>query len=455
VAGLVVVALLIWQTDEYSAFLYRGGIVLLSVATVSVVAVLAHPASWLGPTLGWVPLRWLGVRSYGIYLWHWPIIVLTTPTGQKGINVSLAVLQVGATIAVAALSWRFVEEPIRRGALGRLWTQARTGGWRRRVVPRRIVPRRVYRQQRRRRVAAWVASVVVLSVLALDVAGLAGVTGIANGGSGSPQPSAKAPAGKFSTHDAAVAPPRTTNAATENSPPRVSTHDAAAPSRPSTGPTPKNSSPRGALATRTSCQAVAYIGDSTSAGMVMPSYLPDPARRLDAQFARVGATSQYIEISPARSIVETLSGQANAEQVARGLVTQGFRGCWVLALGTNDTANIYAGSPVGRMARIEQMMSVVGDRPVLWVNPKSLLDSGPYAEANMKLWDRTLLQACAKYPNMRVFDWASLANDDWFISDGTHYTSEGYEQRARLTAASLVHAFPFPEAGKERSCIVH
>ncbi len=187
----------------------------------------------------------------------------------------------------------------------------------------------------------------------------------------------------------------------------------------------------------------------------MPSYLPDPAQRLDAQLARVGATSQYIEISPARSIVETLSGQANAEEVARRLMTNGFRGCWVLALGTNDTANIYVGSLVGRMARIERMMSVVGNQPMLWVNPKSLLASGPYAEANMKLWGRTLIQACDRYPNMRVFDWASVAKDSWFISDGTHYTSAGYAQRARLTADSLVRAFPASRRKKDSSCVVH
>ena len=80
-----------------------------------------------------------------------------------------------------------------------------------------------------------------------------------------------------------------------------------------------------------------YIGDSTSEGMVMPSYLPDPDLRLNAQLARVGATTQYIEISGARSTVETLSGQANAYDVASQLVANGFRGCWMLALGTNDT----------------------------------------------------------------------------------------------------------------------
>jgi peptidoglycan/LPS O-acetylase OafA/YrhL len=435
VVGLAVIALLIWQTNQYSPFLYRGGIVLLSVATVLVVAALAHPASWLGPALGWAPLRWLGVRSYGIYLWHYPIIVLTTPTLQKGINLSLAILQVGATIAVAALSWRFVEEPIRRGALGRFWAQARSGVWRRKVVrPRSYVPRRIYRRRQRRRqrqrVVTGAVCAATLSVLALDGIGLAGVISTsADSGRLSP-PSEKVPTAKISTQDAAVA-PRTTSPATETS------------------------SQKAASATRTSCDAVAYIGDSTSAGMVMPSYLPNPARRLDAQFARVGATSQHIEISPARSIVETLSGEANADEVARQLLAKGFDGCWVLALGTNDSANIYAGSTVGRMARIEEMMSVVGDQPVLWVNPKSLLDSGPYSEANMELWDRTLVQACARYPNMRVFDWASLAKDGWFISDGTHYTSVGYAKRARLTAASLVHAFP--ASGRERApgCVVH
>jgi len=187
--------------------------------------------------------------------------------------------------------------------------------------------------------------------------------------------------------------------------------------------------------------------------MVMPNYIPNPSQRLGAQFARVGATSQYFEISGARSIVEKLSAhQANGKEVARGLKTKGFRGCWVIALGTNDTANVYSGSQFGLNTRIDTMMSVVGDEPVLWVSVKSLLASSPYSEANMELWNRTLVEACDRYPNMRVFDWASLANDSWFIADGTHYTSEGYEERARLSAAALVHAFP--ASGSSHRCVV-
>ena len=126
--GLLVIALMIWRTNQYSSFIYDGGLVLLSIATVLVVAALAHPASRLGVLLGWAPLRWIGVRSYGIYLWHFPIIVLTSPSGPHGSNLLRDALQVGATFGIAALSWHFVEEPVRHGALGRLWKRLRAPG---------------------------------------------------------------------------------------------------------------------------------------------------------------------------------------------------------------------------------------------------------------------------------------------------------------------------------------
>jgi hypothetical protein len=391
--------------------------------------------------LGWAPLRWLGVRSYGIYLWHWPIIVLTTPTGQKGIDPSLAVLQVGATIAVAALSWRFVEEPIRRGALGQFWSQVRSGEWRREAVPRRSYRRQV------QQVAVGMVSMVALSVLALDVVGLAGALGTGADSNASQSASEKGPVNiKVSIHHTAAAPPAATPA-----PESTSQKKSVSPTTTSVpDSTPKKAAPP---TTSSSCHAVAYIGDSTSEGMVMPSHLPTPSQRLGAQYARVGATSQYFEISGARSIVETLSAsQASGEEVARQLKAKGFQGCWVIALGTNDTANVYVGSQVGLRTRIKRMMSVIGDQPVLWVTVKSLLVSGPYSETNMHSWNRTLVDACARYPNIRVFDWAAAANDSWFISDGTHYTSEGYAQRARLTATALAHAFPDSESST--GCVV-
>jgi hypothetical protein len=88
------------------------------------------------------------------------------------------------------------------------------------------------------------------------------------------------------------------------------------------------------------------------------------------------------------------------------------------------------------------MMSVIGDQPVLWVEVKSLVPSGPYAERNMQLWNQALAQERSRYPNMRSYDWPAVVRDSWFIRDGIHYTSNGYAQRARLIAAALAAAFP-------------
>ncbi|UQZ81481.1 O-acetyltransferase OatA [Paenibacillus konkukensis] len=130
-AALAAIGVMVWKTNEYDSFLYPGGLVLLSLAAAVLVAVLAHPASYLGKLLGSGPFRWLGVRSYGIYLWHYPVIILTQASVQ-GTDVSIvrAALQLAASIALAALSWRLIEEPIRRGALSRLWKRpgGRQGG---------------------------------------------------------------------------------------------------------------------------------------------------------------------------------------------------------------------------------------------------------------------------------------------------------------------------------------
>ncbi len=112
--GLIVICVLIWRTNQYSAFPYRGGMLLLSIATALVIMACVYPGSWLGRILGIRPVRWIGVRSYGIYLWHYPVIVLTTVGLQRRFDLPRATVQVTITIILAALSWRLVEEPIRQ-----------------------------------------------------------------------------------------------------------------------------------------------------------------------------------------------------------------------------------------------------------------------------------------------------------------------------------------------------
>jgi len=171
-----------------------------------------------------------------------------------------------------------------------------------------------------------------------------------------------------------------------------------------------------------------------------------PASQLiSAQYTRVGATTQHLEVSGARSIYENFEGLPNAQEVAEAWKNEGFKGCWVLAMGTNEAANVAAGSTFTYDDRIDSMMRTIGDEPVLWVNVKSLLDSTPYAESNMAEWDKALRKACDRFPHMRIYDWASAVRDQWFIDDGIHFTSEGYAARGRLIADALLKAFPNTE----------
>jgi peptidoglycan/LPS O-acetylase OafA/YrhL len=423
--GLVAIVFLVWRTNEYSPFLYHGGLVLLSVATVLVVAAGAHPASRLARVLGSGPLRWVGVRSYGIYLWHQPIIVLSTPASSHAVAPLRALAQVAASVLMAALSWRFLEEPIRHGALGRMWAALRTA------------------DRRPRRLLLGVRAGIAAAVLAVALAGLA-LAGV------------RPPRPARSPHVPAVVQANLGQPPLDAiTPAASSTTTAAGRSAPARPGVVRHAAPAHRASRRSSCRAVVHIGDSTSLGLTSSDYLPDPAQRITAQYARVGATEQHMEITAATSIVETLPGKTNAQAVARRLVASGYHGCWVLALGTNDTADVYVGSSVSLATRVQRMMSTIGDQPVMWVNVRSLASSGPYAEANMERWNQALVNACSRYPNMRIYDWASAVQDRWFIPDGIHYYSPGYAARAHLIADALATAFPAPGGGATSACVVH
>jgi peptidoglycan/LPS O-acetylase OafA/YrhL len=413
-AGLAGIGLMIWRVGQYSPFAYRGGLVLLSVATAAVVAATAYPASIVGRALGWRPLRWIGVRSYGIYLWHFPVIVMTSQPNVKP-GLLLAGLQIAACILLAALSWQLVEEPIRHGAIGRAWARVRAAGRRPNLGQIKL--------------ASLAAGAGTAAVLVMAVAGLSGAVH-ANAG---------ARAGSVASQGALQLPVTRT---VVKAPDKDGNHGAS--------PSPAASaSAAGQL--RTSCRAVVHLGDSTSDGLVSPSYLAKP-ERIAAQYADVGVRSVITDISGARSVVEVLPGEVNGYDAARKLVRGGFRGCWVIALGTNDTADVAAGSNVSLATRISRMMQAAGGEPVMWVNVQSLLSSGPYAEANMVRWDQALVAACPRYPNMRVYNWAAEARTKWYISDGIHFTSLGYQHRAQGIAEALARAFPV--TGQSSGCLV-
>jgi len=108
-AGLVAVATLPETQDAAS---FPGTLAAASVITAVVIVAATAPGSRLGPALDVAPLRWIGDRSYGIYLWHWPLLVLLTAV--FGTPAWLGVVALALTIACAAASHRWVEDPVRR-----------------------------------------------------------------------------------------------------------------------------------------------------------------------------------------------------------------------------------------------------------------------------------------------------------------------------------------------------
>ncbi|MCY7906467.1 acyltransferase family protein [Bacillus inaquosorum] len=113
-SAFCILVLCVYFTDEYEPFLYRGGMLLISMIAAILIACVCHPSSFLGNLLSWRPLRWLGTRSYGIYLWHYPVIVLSTPVQEIGNPVFWhIVLKVIVTFILAELSYHFIEKPVR------------------------------------------------------------------------------------------------------------------------------------------------------------------------------------------------------------------------------------------------------------------------------------------------------------------------------------------------------
>lgn len=116
--SLVGLAYAWWTIDGRDDFLYRGGfwltealsLVLLSCATLS-------PRSLVARALALYPLRAMGAVSYGAYLWHWPIYLFVTAERSQIYGNGLYVVRLLLTFVIATLSYRFVEEPVRRNGL--------------------------------------------------------------------------------------------------------------------------------------------------------------------------------------------------------------------------------------------------------------------------------------------------------------------------------------------------
>jgi peptidoglycan/LPS O-acetylase OafA/YrhL/lysophospholipase L1-like esterase len=123
-AGIVAAVVLgyWWSTaTEHSDWLYRGGFVIAAVLVAVVIASITQPKYGpLGRVLALKPLRFIGLISYGLYLWHWPVFIALSPTRVPFDGYALFAVRVAATLTIATLSYYLIEMPIRHGALKRL-----------------------------------------------------------------------------------------------------------------------------------------------------------------------------------------------------------------------------------------------------------------------------------------------------------------------------------------------
>ncbi|MDF2725726.1 MAG: acetyltransferase, partial [Paenibacillus sp.] len=443
-AGLLAVLLMIVLTDQYDDFLYRGGLVLLSVITAVVVAAVVHPASRLNRALSWKPLRWLGVRSYGIYLWHFPVIALSESSSHGiGPDIPRMLLQVSICIGLAALSWRFIEEPIRRGAAVAQQSLSERKGLGKGQTSVFSIPRIPDANRDRprdynlagfvKRKARWLAPACALLLIVTFSFAIAGSASdepsgiddsIAEAGQRHPSTPTTSPE-NGSAGDASPSP--TPGASPDVTPPAGEEEPTGKPDDKSQGNTAEKpnptASPNDKLVTVPSAtpggaespvpqsgKGITVIGDSVMLG-VSP-YLEElfPGISIDAKIGR--------QMSHAQALTEQLKADKKLGKTV------------VIELGTNGTF---------RNSQLEELLNTIGgDRTILLINtrvPRPWED-----DVNRKLAD-----TAERFPNAKLLDWhAASKGKDYFNSDGVHLTAEGAKAYASLIEKTLA----VPKAGK-------
>ncbi len=138
--GLLALMLLYNRLNEFQPLLYRGGILITALASAMLIVGASSPNTLISRILETRTLRWIGSRSYSIYLWHWPVFMLTRPGFDVQLQLPTLWIRIGQvvlTFLLAEFSYRWVETPFRqngfRAGLHSLRTAFRT--W---SLPRRL-----------------------------------------------------------------------------------------------------------------------------------------------------------------------------------------------------------------------------------------------------------------------------------------------------------------------------
>ncbi|MFC5700338.1 acyltransferase family protein [Cohnella faecalis] len=414
-AGLACTVYMLAATGEYDESLYKGGMVVLSVAVAFVIAAVASPYSLIGKLLGCKPLRWLGVRSYGIYLWHYPVIVMTgpaVPTGEP--DAVRALLQVAASVALAAFSYKYVEEPIRRGRWkpwkAILRKKDRLGSGRLRLL-------------RQRSTKMLTVSLIVMICISCT-----------NGNNGHPSVSADSGKQPAVSDDSSASPeasgpvdvPDTTNPTVPAFP---APSAAQAEPAPSPKPSPSKDSPGPSPTAKPVVKPPKPMPDSSDSK-------PSPGAEKPVEGAGgITAIGDSVLLDAEPYLKKLVQGilidgkvgrqMSKAQEVVDGLLAEKKLGNLVIIeLGTNGSFTA---------KQMNKLIDTIGkDRRIVLVNtrvPRKWQDTVNSA----------LSKAAAEHDNVTLIDWYAFSADkaEWFAKDGVHLKLKGAEAYAKLVADSL------------------
>ena len=118
-SSIVIAMSMIWLSADGMTY-YQGGSVLFSIVVATLIVVLVRHRPGGGSFLGNPVIRWIGAISYGLYLWHWPVIVWLTPASTPFDGLALEIVRIIVMFAAASASYYLIERPIRRGGWGSL-----------------------------------------------------------------------------------------------------------------------------------------------------------------------------------------------------------------------------------------------------------------------------------------------------------------------------------------------
>ena len=385
--GLAALGMLIWfclSLDEFRPFIYRGGFALVAVVTALLILIVVHPRAQVGArVLGWGPMRWVGQRSYSIYLWHWPVFMVTRPQLDVPIEgIPLFLLRMVVTFVLADLSYRFVETPIRRGALERSWRLLREA-----------------EGLRRTRLGFQWAGGTVGAVAVCVVLGLAVVQAEAP-----EQPQFAAAKQKIETESGtASAPTEGEEAIPDQMPPEEPANAV----EPSAAPEPGGEPASEEAAATASTGPVSAVGDSVMVGAFEFGNIESRISSLTSVNAEVG-----FQASDAIAVLQ--------QRRAAG------------QLGDKVVVHIGNNGPI-RAAEFDEMMRIIGgERQAVFVNAK--------VPRNWE-WrnNRVIAAGVERHPNATLVDWygASVNRPELFWEDGMHLRPEGAQLYADLIVGKL------------------